>query len=199
MMLKERFKQARLQSGMTQVELSEAANSTQQSVFKIESGITNRPRNIQAFAAALNVTPEWLMYGVGGGDKPPSFINIPNYITNADDSSPDELAISTRWIADHGLIASNLAYVNINDDSMEGRIRQGDILIIDTAADTITSGQVYAIVTTDDIRVRRLHSRVDGGWTVATDNPNHPDEQISHDLLPQLQIAGKAVGMMGKL
>ena len=65
MMLKIRFKDARVSAGLTQIQLAEKANSSQASINKIESGLTMRPRNIDVFASIMNVSPEWLQFGVG--------------------------------------------------------------------------------------------------------------------------------------
>jgi phage repressor protein C with HTH and peptisase S24 domain len=62
-MLKDRFKQARQSSGMSQEQLAEMTNVTQTSIYKIETGQTLRPRKLDIFAKALGVTPIWLEYG----------------------------------------------------------------------------------------------------------------------------------------
>ena len=61
--LKVRFKQARLDKGLTQVQLAEIVGASQTAVNKIEIGSTKKPRNIVEFAEALEVTPTWLTYG----------------------------------------------------------------------------------------------------------------------------------------
>ena len=69
-MLKIRLKQAREKAGLTQSRLAEALDSSQGSIYKIENGITVRPRNIDKIAKVLKVTPEWLQFGNGGNDLP---------------------------------------------------------------------------------------------------------------------------------
>jgi len=64
-MIKERLKQAREAAGLTQTELANAASTSQTSIYKIESGITIRPRGIERIAKILKVSPEWLQFGAG--------------------------------------------------------------------------------------------------------------------------------------
>jgi len=67
-MIKNRLKQAREAAGMTQTELADAANTSQTSIYKIENGITLRPRGIERIATVLHVSPEWLQFGVADAD-----------------------------------------------------------------------------------------------------------------------------------
>lgn len=77
MELKDRFKTARLQAGMSQVDLAEASHTSQVMISKIERGLTTQPRRIEKFAKLFGVTPEWLLYGANppawakesGGDQ----------------------------------------------------------------------------------------------------------------------------------
>ena len=59
-----RVKKRRNELGMTQVNLSEQLGMAQQSLQKIESGITKNPRNIEKLAKALQCTPEYLRFRV---------------------------------------------------------------------------------------------------------------------------------------
>lgn len=54
----------REQLGLSQKTLAEKVGVRQQSINKIESDQTRSPRNINALAKALGVTPQWLLFGV---------------------------------------------------------------------------------------------------------------------------------------
>lgn len=73
-MLKERFKAARLHTNLTQEQLAEWAGMSQQGIQKIEDGRSTRPRKLAQLAARMNVTEEWLSFGL----NPPDWYNQPN-------------------------------------------------------------------------------------------------------------------------
>lgn len=65
MSLAERVKQRRSLLELSQAALAELVGVAQQSIFKIESGVTTKPRNIIALANALECDPSWLLTGRG--------------------------------------------------------------------------------------------------------------------------------------
>lgn len=64
--LAERVAKRREQLGLSQKNLAEKIQVSQQSINKIESGQTRSPRNLDKLAEALEVSPQWLLFG----DKP---------------------------------------------------------------------------------------------------------------------------------
>ena len=65
MSLAERVKQRRKLLELSQASLAELVGVAQQSIFKIESGVTTKPRNIIALAKSLECDPSWLLTGKG--------------------------------------------------------------------------------------------------------------------------------------
>ena len=65
MSLAERVKQRRKLLGLSQAGLAELVGVAQQSIFKIESGVTTKPRNILSLAKALECDANWLQTGKG--------------------------------------------------------------------------------------------------------------------------------------
>jgi len=59
----ERLKQARKTLNLTQAELAKKAKVSQGTIGNIEAGLRDRPRELLAIAAALNVDPCWLETG----------------------------------------------------------------------------------------------------------------------------------------
>jgi transcriptional regulator with XRE-family HTH domain len=60
----------RREKGWTQEQLAAVAGTNQAVIQKIENGRSLRPRRINEIAAALEVSPSWLMFGdapAGGG------------------------------------------------------------------------------------------------------------------------------------
>lgn len=63
MNLAQRVKRRRKEVGLSQEQLAAQAGVAQQSVNKIETGVTKKPRHIIQLARALDCDPEWLMTG----------------------------------------------------------------------------------------------------------------------------------------
>ncbi|QBH97307.1 helix-turn-helix transcriptional regulator [Limnobaculum zhutongyuii] len=61
--LAERVAKRREQLGLSQKTLAEKIQVSQQSINKIESGQTRSPRNLDRLAEALEVSPQWLLFG----------------------------------------------------------------------------------------------------------------------------------------
>ncbi len=59
-----RLRKRRKELGLTQTELAERVGTSQAVIQKIENGKSLRPRILEEIAAALDVKPAWLMFGV---------------------------------------------------------------------------------------------------------------------------------------
>ncbi|MET4877219.1 helix-turn-helix transcriptional regulator [Morganella morganii] len=60
-----RLKRAMKEAGLTQKELAERAGVSQGLISKLVLGKAEESRKILAISHALNVTPDWLLYGTG--------------------------------------------------------------------------------------------------------------------------------------
>ena len=61
--LGDRLRCIRREKGLTQSQLASLANTNQSVIQKIENNRSLRPRKINEIAAALEVSPSWLMFG----------------------------------------------------------------------------------------------------------------------------------------
>lgn len=67
--LGERMRCRRREKGWTQEQLAAMAGTNQAVIQKIENGRSLRPRRINEIAAALEVSPSWLMFGDAPADS----------------------------------------------------------------------------------------------------------------------------------
>ncbi|EOI6866520.1 TPA: helix-turn-helix transcriptional regulator [Yersinia enterocolitica] len=58
-----RLKERRLARGLTQHQLAVLAGVRQQTIQRIESGSSHRPRNLLEISEALECSPHWLLNG----------------------------------------------------------------------------------------------------------------------------------------
>lgn len=93
MEMKDRIRIAREQANLTQAELAEKIGIKQQSVFKIESGDTKNPRNLEKIANVLGVDLNWLLTGEGlmCPNKSPQDVKIQTILGALTSSQKDEM------------------------------------------------------------------------------------------------------------
>lgn len=222
----DRFEEALKRRSLTKAELARRIGVSKQAVGEWASGKTKnvRPDNLVEAAKLLGVRVEWLAVGdlpmerhPLWVDPPPSSSNdyrlastdfsmVPRYDVRASagpgaeagiELVEDHLAFRGSWLRSKGLSPKNLTAIHASGDSMEPRIRNGDVLLIDTSAREITDGMVYALNYDGGIRVKRLYRRIDGTLVIHSDNPTYTprEELVTPDMMEAIEprIIGRVV------
>lgn len=151
MNISERIKIRRKKLGLTQAELAEIADCSQQTIQKLESGLINNPRNIEALAAALQTTPEYLRFGVGELDNATVVASAGNYLplismvqagvwTEIQELPPLDVELYPCPIkcSQHSFI------VRVEGESMLPRFEEGDLIYVDPEAQVENGSYVVA-------------------------------------------------------
>lgn len=151
MNISERIKIRRKKLGLTQAELAEIADCSQQTIQKLESGLINNPRNIEALAAALQTTPEFLRFGVGELDNATVVASAGNYLplislvqagvwTEIQELPPLDVELYPCPIkcSQHSFI------VKVEGESMLPRFEEGDLIYVDPEAQVENGSYVVA-------------------------------------------------------
>lgn len=89
------------------------------------------------------------------------------------------------WMQHMRLSPDKLKRFKVKGDSMEPLLFDGDSVLVNLAENDfaqLLDGKVYAIRYGNELRVKRLYRRLDGGLVLRSDNPAYKDE----DLTPQL-------------
>lgn len=107
------------------------------------------------------------------------------------------------------MISSNLEFsfrefIDLTSgQSMEPRISDGDVLLVNRGEKEIQSGEVYVLgFPAEGIRAKRLHWMADGRLRVSSDNPDkakYPDEFYSPEDSSHLNIIGRVVHRGGRV
>lgn len=63
MSISDRLKSRRIELGLTQTQLALLSGVRQQTIHRIESGTSERPRNLLEIADALECSARWLLHG----------------------------------------------------------------------------------------------------------------------------------------
>jgi len=100
------------------------------------------------------------------------------------------------WVHKKKVSPKNLITVDIDGDSMEPRIPNGSVVILDKSINTleqVQSGRVYAIRYGDELKIKRLSKRFDGALVIDSDNPLYKREIVEPDQLEHIGIIGRYV------
>lgn len=124
-----------------------------------------------------------------------------NGVTIDEDPHEPPLAFKTSWLKSIGARRSDLVVVDAVGDSMSPYINHGDSVLVDTSKRELAEGQTYAIRYGDEVRIKALRKRYDGGLILNSYNELYDDESIPPDALNQLQveIIGQVVWRGGTL
>jgi len=110
------------------------------------------------------------------------------------------LAFTTRWIKSRGLTRSMLVLVHAAGDSMEPRIQDGDLLLIDRGQTAVKDGRVYVLRYGSELRIKRLYRRYDGGLIIRSDHSaKYPDEAVPPHDLAHVEVIGRVVWVAGEM
>ncbi|KAA3634591.1 MAG: S24 family peptidase [Proteobacteria bacterium] len=94
-----------------------------------------------------------------------------------------DLAFISGWLKRQGLQPQNLKLIEVLGDSMEPRIYEGDMVLIDTAQNTPRTGGVYAVMTDGWLKIKRLYVTLTGEIELHSDNekyrPERPDSSLT--------------------
>lgn len=96
--------------------------------------------------------------------------------------------------------AANCKRFKVHGQSMESTLFEDDSVLVDLSDVSIIDGKVYAFRFGDDLRIKRLYKKVDGGLIVHSDNPNHlpRDEEIrAEDVDTYITIIGRVIDKSG--
>lgn len=87
-------------------------------------------------------------------------------------------------------IVPEIVQMEIPDDCMDPFLKAGDLVFVDQRRRRIHAGQVYAIVTDDGVKVRRLELISEWLVRIVCDNPLYQSQEIN---LNQLRVLGRIV------
>lgn len=107
-------------------------------------------------------------------------------------------AFERSWMQKEGLRADRCKLWNVRGDSMWPEFSDGDSVLVNMADRDIVSGNVYALVGDDGLRIKRLYNR-EGYVEMRSDNPQqhvYPPEQIKDH---NYAVIGRVVWKAGKI
>jgi phage repressor protein C with HTH and peptisase S24 domain len=109
------------------------------------------------------------------------------------------LAFRRDWLDEIGVRANEIATVMASGDSMEPTIRDGDVLLVDTAHRQVVKDAIYVVRQDSLLFVKRLQRLYDGSLRISSDNQAYASETVPKRDLDWLEIIGRVVWSGGRL
>lgn len=133
----------------------------------------------------INVMEYRVSFSAGNG-------HTPNYEL-IEEREPATYRLS--WFQRERINPNNVKRFKVTGDSMEPFLYSGDSVLVNLAENDptrIVDGKVYAIRYGDELRVKRLHRRLDGTLTLRSENPAYKDEDVPPELAEEhITIIGR--------
>lgn len=189
--LGQRLKFARIERGLTQVQLALASGVKQSDISKLERGDSTATTGLVKLAKALGCSAEWLDTGDGAiwSTAPAQAIDLDDnhdfpavrrvkfklsagasgFAVDYRDEDGAPIVFRRSWLEGKGLRAERLFAVSVANGSMEPGLYDGDTVVVNTAATTPKDGVVFAVNYEGEMVIKRL-VRDAGQWWLASDN-----------------------------
>ncbi|WP_198086625.1 helix-turn-helix transcriptional regulator [Variovorax sp. E3] len=111
--------------------------------------------------------------------------------TNSDHADIGGLSFSRRWLAKRGLNPAQCEVINVTGDSMQGRLNDGDKVLVDVSDRTPKSGRAYVLLQGEELLVKYCQLLPDGLLRVSSENPQYPTYDIDLARTPGVSIVGR--------
>ncbi|MCS1383233.1 XRE family transcriptional regulator [Lysinibacillus sphaericus] len=201
MNLGDRIKKARLDRGLTLLEVAERLGKTEATIQRYESGNIKNLKNdtIEDLASVLNVSPAYLM----GWDTDfiptniislsPTTVKIPvlGKIACGDPITAEENLIGYRYESPDFLPSGKLIYLQAKGDSMDPTIPNGSYVLIREQPD-VENGEIAAVLVNGDTEATLKRVKKQGDTVfLMPDNPRHDPYVVTAN--NPARIIGKAI------
>ena len=204
----------RLRKGrkLSQVELGKIIGISDDYISKIEKGDRNPKEWV------VKKIQEW----IDGAEKtstsspdtdehPDSeFASIPRY--NVEGSCGHGVLVGTEEIVDYlhfrkewirntlRIGERHLCVISVKGDSMEPRLRDGDVVLLDTSSQQVEDNAIYAIQVNGTLSIKRVQRYISGSMRIISDNSAHyGSEELTPEQAEHVKVVGRVVWAGGKI
>lgn len=204
---KDRLRELRLSRDLTLQQVADYVGLQKAAIYKYEHGLTVNPKRslIEKLAVLFQVSPSYLL-GINDdeekSDSVTKGVRIPvlgnvaagipiTAVTDVEDweEIPEKLASSGTYFA-----------LRIKGQSMEPRIKDGDVVIVKQQSDVDTGDVAIVLVNGDEATVKEIKKLDTGimliGWNTAVYSPRFYSAKDIKSL--PVRIIGKVVELRGK-
>lgn len=160
-----------------------------------------RPR-LEAFPALSRIynMPASYLAGLDSGEHSNDYVypmrtpGTPGLLLDST-LADDCLAVRAPFLAELGVLPSDLMVIRMPDDGMTDSASKGDPLLLDMSKrDAPGERDMFALLVNGRIWVRWIRPEMDNSYSIASDDPaKYPDMRVSADDLQKFQIIGRVV------
>lgn len=117
--------------------------------------------------------------------------------TALDEETTGYYAFNRKWLARRRLSPANLAVVAVRGDSMEPRLTNGDLILVDRSQREIADGLAYVMRIDNDLLVKNVQRIRAGVVALLSANTFYPPREVSlSDIDGQIEVIGRVVASM---
>lgn len=109
----------------------------------------------------------------------------------------EPLVFRARWFAGKNANPAHCRAIYVHGDSMSPTLNDGDTVLIDTERTSVRDDRVFAVAYAGQLYIKRLFSLPGGGLELRSDNPRHPNREVSGHDLDSLQVLGEMIWRAG--
>lgn len=177
-------------------------------------GGTARPPSTEFLASVFlrwGYMPSWILTGVGPrklDDVGPAaataeeFVVVPQLdvaasagpgAINSTELRGDGLSFSRAWLSKRGLNPVNLRVIAVSGESMEGKLSDGDKVLVDITDTRPKSGRAYVLLQGEELLVKYCQLLPTGQLRVSSENKHYPTYDIDLATAVGVSIVGRVV------
>lgn len=167
-------------------------------MFELQEGWLDLPHNLPSHEIKKIVLKEY-----ASTYEESKIIAIPQYRNHslsagpgsiAEDEKPgSEMYFKNSWLKHKGWKEKELFVIYVKGTSMEPVLSDGDVVLINSSDKLITSGQIYAINTYGETKIKRIFRQINGSLLIKSENIDFPEETMPASDVENLIILGRAV------
>ena len=142
----------------------------------------------------------------GVKDTSSGFVSIPRYTVDAS-AGPGALveneeqsgfyAFNRKWLERRSLKPSSLSVIAVRGDSMEPKLEDGDLILIDRSQRQIADGISYVVRLDTDLLVKYIQRVRAGVIALLSENRRYPPREIDVEGIDgEIEIIGRVVASM---
>lgn len=142
--------------------------------------------------------------------EPSEFVLVPRYNVSGScgggvlvegEEVVEYLSFRREWIKNSLRIGVNhLAVISVKGDSMEPRLRDGDVVLLDTSANYVEDNAIYALQFNGGLSIKRVQRFMSGAMKIISDNAAHyAAEDLTPEQAENVRVVGRVVWAGGKV
>ena len=198
----QRLKEERRRTGWGQKEFGARCGVSKTSQFNYEADDRYPDTQYLRAAHALGVDVCYVLTGSRTLGPHAPFVVVPHLDTLHEalcTAEPDPraeregLSCSRGWLQARHLQAHHLRVVEVEGDSMAGRLREGDHAVIDLTQTTPRSGYAYALQSGAEVLIKYCQSMGNGLLRVSSENPSYPSYDVELSGERSVTVIGRVV------